>query len=176
MAPTSLVCEVEDQATCTISLSWANPMSYSSIEIQFEGMTLTTVAGSLTATSVTLPSGSNSGQICLIGFTECGDASTTTCCDVECQTPFDRGDCNIDGFVDIADGIYIMRFLFQGFPPSICMNACDHNGDGTVDVSDTVYIITYIFMNGTPPPPPFGDCGIVDLPNPGCTMYPFCTN
>jgi len=176
MAPTNLVCEVADQATCTIALSWANPMNYSSIEIQFNGTTLTTVAGSLTATNVTLPTGSNSGDICLIGFTECGDASTPTCCEVECQTPFDRGDCNIDGFVDIADGIYIMRFLFQGFPPSICMNACDHNGDGTVDVSDTVYIITYIFMNGTPPPPPFGDCGIVDQPNPGCTMYPFCTN
>ena len=96
------------------------------------------------------------------------------CCGVACVPQYQRGDCNIDGIVDIGDGIYIMRFLFQGYGMSPCMEACDHNGDGVVDISDTIYVVTYIFLGGNPPPPPFGECGADESPTPGCQAYPLC--
>ena len=64
---------------------------------------------------------------------------------------------------DIADAIYITRFIFQGVALPLCFGACDHNGDDLVDIADMVYLVTYIFGGGPPPPEPFGVCDI-DLP------------
>ena len=36
----------------------------------------------------------------------------------ECQAPqFERGDCNVDGAVDIGDAIYVLGTLFGGGAP-----------------------------------------------------------
>jgi len=61
------------------------------------------------------------------------------------------GDANGDGRLDIADGIYILNWLFRGGPPLPCEKAGDANGDCVLDSSDAVYIIEYQFLDGPPP-------------------------
>ena len=93
----------------------------------------------------------------------------------DCENVFNRGDCNADMNLNIADPIFIMRFSFQGFAPPVCVSACDFNNDGFVDISDTIYGVTFIFMNGAPPPPPFGDCGPDSVPDDlPCPVYAAC--
>jgi len=92
-----------------------------------------------------------------------------------CETPFERGDCNADGHMDMADGIYIMRFSFQGFAPPGCLDACDHNDDGLVDVADSIWALTYIFLGGNAPLAPFGACGFDEtLDEVDCEFFPPC--
>ena len=86
--------------------------------------------------------------------------------------PFVRGDCNGDGNHDIADGVFLLNYLFQDGPTPGCQAACDANGDGMTDSSDAIYIFNYRFLDGPPPPAPFPECG-----NPagqGCDAYESC--
>lgn len=75
---------------------------------------------------------------------------------------FQRGDCNSDAAVDIADAIFTLGGLFvPGQPQPICDDACDANDDGLKNIADAVYTLTWLFFPGSPPPPaPFPDCGI----------------
>lgn len=77
---------------------------------------------------------------------------------------FVRGDCNDDDQVDIADGIYVLNFLFQGGPEGPCQAACDANSDGGVDQSDAIYIFNYRFLGGAAPASPFPECGVAGEP------------
>ena len=70
-----------------------------------------------------------------------------------------RSDCNGDGAFNIADGIFLLNFLFQDGPPSTCNSACDVNGDSFMDSSDAIYSFNYQLLGGPPPPAPFPDCG-----------------
>ncbi len=72
---------------------------------------------------------------------------------------FQRGDCNDDGNVDIADGIWILQQIFLGGPASSCDDACDPNLDGNIDLADAVYLFGYTLAQGPPPAPPFPECG-----------------
>ncbi len=72
---------------------------------------------------------------------------------------FRRGDCNNDGRVDIADGIWILQQIFLGGPASLCDDACDPNVDGKIDVADAIYVFGYTLAQGPPPASPFPDCG-----------------
>jgi hypothetical protein len=83
--------------------------------------------------------------------------------------PFVRGDCNRDSFVDIADGIAILAYLFQGQPvggnSGPCLDACDIDDSATptspgIGIGDAVYVFTYQFAGGSPPPAPFPNPGI----------------
>ena len=73
--------------------------------------------------------------------------------------PFVRGDCNGDETDDIADGVFLLNYLFQAGPTPGCQAACDANGDGMTDSSDAIYIFNYRFLDGPPPPAPFPECG-----------------
>ncbi len=66
------------------------------------------------------------------------------------------GSANADGRLDIADGIYILNYLFAGGPPLPCELAGDANGDCVLDSSDAVYVIMHQFLGG---PPPAGGSG-----------------
>jgi hypothetical protein len=84
---------------------------------------------------------------------------------------FIRGDANDDRRVDIADGIWIILFLFYGGERKPCMAAADANDDGRRDIADALYIINYQLqpdaaLRGGPlaPPPP--------APFPGCNTDP----
>jgi hypothetical protein len=78
------------------------------------------------------------------------------------DTPFFRGNCNGDGVIDIADGIWILNELFQNGPAASCAEACDANSDGMLDSGDAIYIISYRLLSGPVPSAPFPECGIAE--------------
>jgi hypothetical protein len=77
-----------------------------------------------------------------------------------CQEFFIRGDCNTIGTIDIADAIFLLGYLFSGYEPSSCEDACDVNDDSDIDIGDGIYILTSLFIGGDMPPPPFPTCGV----------------
>ena len=81
-----------------------------------------------------------------------------------CDTPFVRGNANGDHCVDIADVVFIVRYLFRHGRAPAPLDAADVNDDGKVDVSDGVYLVRYLFLNGPPPPPPFPLAGLDPTP------------
>ncbi len=89
---------------------------------------------------------------------------------------FRRGDCNGDGMIDIADGIFILIQLFgQPLTPSFCEDACDINGDRMEDISDAIYLFNFLFVLGPQPPPPWPDWGVSQNPESlGCMKYSAC--
>lgn len=75
--------------------------------------------------------------------------------------PFVRGDCNSDGgLVNIADGISVLQYLFQGGTTPSCLDSCDLDDNGEISVGDAVWIFSYQFAGGAPPMAPFPDLGI----------------
>ncbi len=66
---------------------------------------------------------------------------------------FQRGDCNSDDKVDLADAAKILGWQFQG--ESIdCPDACDANDDGKINLADSVFLMHYLFKFGATPPNP----------------------
>ena len=70
-----------------------------------------------------------------------------------------RGDCNDDGVVNIADGVWTLNALFQGGDLGDCLAACDMNSDGSADMVDAIYCFNYRFLDGPEPGAPFPACG-----------------
>ena len=69
-----------------------------------------------------------------------------------------RGDANGDGMVDVSDPISILTGLFTTVSIP-CLEAGEVNGDSQFNIADPIYLLTYIFASGSPPAPPFPDCG-----------------
>lgn len=87
---------------------------------------------------------------------------------------FVRGDANGDGLINIADGVFILQFLFSSGAAPNCLAAANVNGDSTIDISDIINLISFQFQGGFPPMAPFPDCGI-DANEPfDCVFYPGC--
>ena len=75
--------------------------------------------------------------------------------------PFVRGDCNSDGgLVNIADGIAVLQYLFQGGAAPSCLDGCDLDDNGQIGVGDAVGVFNYQFAGGAPPAAPFPNAGI----------------
>ncbi len=91
-------------------------------------------------------------------------------------TNFIRGDANLNGSVDISDGITTLEVIFLGKPQPGCDDAMDSNDDGEPDITDAIYTLTFLFVDSTQPPlPPYPGCGIDDTPDPTtCDSYPLC--
>ncbi|MEM7164189.1 MAG: VCBS repeat-containing protein [Planctomycetota bacterium] len=71
-----------------------------------------------------------------------------------------RGDCNLDGGVDIADPIHLLSFLFSGGGQPSCDDACDANDDGSMNLADAVSVLMALFGSPTVPlPAPGLTCG-----------------
>jgi YVTN family beta-propeller protein len=64
---------------------------------------------------------------------------------------FLRANCNGDAFLNIADPVFTLNFLFQGSEDPLCRIACDANGDGRVDISDASYSLNFLFLGGPAP-------------------------
>ena len=77
----------------------------------------------------------------------------------EAQSPFTRGDSNLDGNTDISDGVNMLNILFLGSPDPGCQDARDTNDDGRADISDGVFLLSHLFTGGPEPLAPFGACG-----------------
>ena len=74
--------------------------------------------------------------------------------------PFQRGDCNGDGSVDITDGVNLLSFTFGGAAAPPCVAACDFNRDGALNITTAVYIFNFLFAGGGAIPDPTGGCGL----------------
>jgi len=80
---------------------------------------------------------------------------------------FLRSDCNSDGTVNIADGVFGINYLFQGGPDPVCDDACDSNDDGAIDAADMIYIFNYRFLEGPAPLAPFPSADLDPTPGDG---------
>ncbi|MCA8959437.1 MAG: hypothetical protein KDC38_02940, partial [Planctomycetes bacterium] len=73
---------------------------------------------------------------------------------------FARGNSNdLDGYVDLADAIFTLTFLFEGGAPPPCFDAADANNDGAVDIGDAIVTLSYLFAGGPTLPAPHPECG-----------------
>jgi hypothetical protein len=61
------------------------------------------------------------------------------------------GDANADEEVNIADGVFIINYVFKGGPAPDPLESGDANCDGENNVADAVYIINYVFKGGDAP-------------------------
>jgi len=68
---------------------------------------------------------------------------------------FLRGDANLDGELDLSDGIGLLGHLFLGEAPPPCRDAADGNDDGNLDISDPLAILGFLFTGGAAPPRPY---------------------
>lgn len=108
---------------------------------------------------------SDAAEIALDGTLDLnGDSVLDTC-----QTPFLRGDANVDGVVNLADVIFHLEY-FVGTQPARCLDAQDSNDDGMVNVADAIYSLGYLFTQGPPPSAPYPDCGLDESTNPGARL------
>jgi hypothetical protein len=73
---------------------------------------------------------------------------------------FTRGNCNNDGTVNVADGIYLLNYLFQGGAAPACADACDTDDDADIGVPDAISIFNYQFLDGPAPAAPFPAAGL----------------
>ncbi|MEM7168221.1 MAG: hypothetical protein AAF581_22430 [Planctomycetota bacterium] len=76
---------------------------------------------------------------------------------------FVRGDANADGTVNIADGVWIINFLWLQGPASPCEEAGNANGQGNVDTSDAMYIFMWRLLDGPAPTGAFPNCESIDI-------------
>ncbi len=67
---------------------------------------------------------------------------------------FQRGDCNFDGVVDIADAPALLSYKFLRVFAPPCLDACDANDDGAIDIGDSLRVARFLFQLGPPPPAP----------------------
>jgi hypothetical protein len=101
-------------------------------------------------------------------------------CDLTPPARFRRGDANADAAWDIADAVFVLRYLFQAGPAPTCLDSADIDDGGRLDISDAVALLRYLFSGGWPPSAPFldgcGACGFdpsVDALD--CASYAPCT-
>ena len=77
-----------------------------------------------------------------------------------CSIPFKRGDVNGDGFVDIADAIAALSYLF-GQGTATCLDALDSNDSSMTDIGDVIHILGFLFSGESPQPDPGNqNCGL----------------
>jgi hypothetical protein len=93
-------------------------------------------------------------NIAIINFESIQGFSTLPC--EVCVVPeniFQRGDCNSDDKVDLADAAKVLGWQFQG-QSILCPDACDANDDGKINLADAVLLMNYLFKFGDAPPAP----------------------
>ncbi|HIG04646.1 MAG TPA: hypothetical protein EYQ08_02810 [Planctomycetes bacterium] len=66
---------------------------------------------------------------------------------------FQRGDCNTDTKVDLADAATVIASQFQGYGVG-CLDACDANDDSVINLADSVFLLNFLFKFGPPTPAP----------------------
>ena len=77
--------------------------------------------------------------------------------------------------MDVSDPIFILRHLFIGDLNLTCLKTGDANDDSTVDMTDSMVLLSFLFLGSTPPPEPFGTCGLDPTADElSCDSYPPC--
>jgi hypothetical protein len=75
---------------------------------------------------------------------------------------YTRGNCSIDGLVNISDAVFLFNYLFLGGSEPLCHAACDTDGNGALNITDGIYLLDYLFQGGKPLPPPTACEAILD--------------
>jgi len=65
--------------------------------------------------------------------------------------PYQRGDINRDGSIDIVDIVLLINYLFRDGPAPDPLQAGDVNCDTLIGLVDVIYLINYLFRGGPPP-------------------------
>jgi len=63
------------------------------------------------------------------------------------------GNCNGDERFDIADPVFLLRFLFGSGSDPDCLARCDYQQDRQLDLSDVISMLNYLTVGGQPPAP-----------------------
>jgi len=71
--------------------------------------------------------------------------------------PYQCGDADFSGAVDIDDVVYLINYIFAGGPAPQPIESGDADCSGGVDIDDVVYLINYIFASGYAPCDPDGN-------------------
>ncbi len=92
------------------------------------------------------------------------------------EPEFRRGDVNVDGRVDLSDGVNTLNFLFSGGADPSCADASDTDDDGNIAINDAVGVFNSLFAGGADPAPPGPqNCGVDPTEDPlTCMNYPAC--
>ena len=108
----------------------------------------------------------NSIPACAFEGTDPADPDNGCCNPEVCNKPgklsksglpsFVAGNVNGDSRIDIADGIFLLSYLFRDGPEPPCLAAADFNGDDAVDLSDAQAIIYWRLQPDLPERPPEG--------------------
>ena len=69
-----------------------------------------------------------------------------------------KGDANGNGFLSIADAVYLLGYLFRGAEAPFCLALGDANGDAALDIGDVTFLLAYLFGDGPAPAPERVDC------------------
>ncbi|MBI4601728.1 MAG: lamin tail domain-containing protein [Planctomycetes bacterium] len=108
-----------------------------------------------TRAGVTVPSGLPEGPTTVKVRNIDGQESSAVAFTVTPPPPeFVRGDGNLDGIVDLSDGVKVLLHLFGGLPGP-CADALDADDSGTVDLTDALRVLNYLFKQGSAPASPF---------------------
>jgi hypothetical protein len=103
------------------------------------------------------------GSSVVPGF-EDGDIAVTAFADgkvkiLEEVAIFLRGDANKDFYVNIADPVKVLSYLFGGAQALDCPDAADANDDGQINIADPVRILYQLFSGGERIAPPYPHLG-----------------
>ncbi|MGE4620134.1 MAG: hypothetical protein AAEJ04_10035, partial [Planctomycetota bacterium] len=144
-----------------IHLDWSNSAAYTTIHIERNGVLISSISGNSTSNIDVIPAeGTYSYRI----WGEHADGITTsTTCSGSVKT-FLRGDANGDTRCDIADGIWVLNWLFVDGQEPTCFDSADFDDNGIVTIGDAMLMIFYFLSaEGTPnipPSAPFPDAGM----------------
>ncbi len=94
-------------------------------------------------------------------------------CGPHLSVPFQRGDADGNGRINIIDPVKIIQILIGIAPVRYdCDDALDADDDGRVTVTDALPLLAWIFQRGPRLPDPFLECGLSSVrcgePSPVC--------
>ncbi|MEC9477227.1 MAG: hypothetical protein VX764_09335 [Planctomycetota bacterium] len=143
-----------------IHLDWENSAAYDTVHIERNGVLIASLSGNIVSTiDVVASEGTYSYRIW--GEHADGITTSTTCSGY--VKSFLRGDANSDTRCDIADGIWVLNWLFVSGPETTCFDSADYDDNGIVTIGDAILMISYYLNAGvTPAPPanPYPDAGL----------------
>ncbi|MCK5127020.1 MAG: dockerin type I repeat-containing protein [candidate division Zixibacteria bacterium] len=58
------------------------------------------------------------------------------------------GDSDLDGVVNVDDGLFLINYIFRAGATPINMNLSDVNNDSRVNIGDVVYLVRFVFSSG----------------------------
>ncbi len=149
----------------TLAISWQGGGTYKKVLVRVGS------PGERGALAASLPGDARSASVPLTG-TSPGEVEVTVsalgmediytpgiACEVSVpEVSFIRADATGDGEAGLPDVLGLLAYLFEGAASS-CPAALDVDLDGKIAISDPIYLLRFLFRSGSPPRPPFPDCG-----------------